>query len=495
MIGEASPNEGGRGYHPAMVETGTRASTLEPADVAPDRSTASLRSRVRDALTANWLFATIFGVAAVLRAVVVLAYRPVLPLGRDAQQYVERAVTSQAGDSFHPFLYSLLLKPFIALGHLTLVPLTQHVAALAMAVLLYALLRRFAIGPAVASLATVPVLFDGYQLNIEHQIQSETFFQLFLVGALVLLAWWERPHPLVVAAAGMAGAASSLVRFPGLAILIPMLIYVVARRMGWLRLGALVAGVALTLGGYSLWFRSQSGSVGLTSRNGFYLYGRVVSFADCREVRVPEELRVFCPDPNRPPPSKAGLFTSGLPDAIRQDPAYNGPALRFSLLMIRAQPLSYARVVFDDFLKYFGTSRPDTREPNASHWAFQPSVSRATQEVSGIQLRFHVRGDLAEFLTQYQRFVWTYGPLLAVLLLLGMAGGIVDRAAGHRPLRAECWLFTLAAVGVLLFPPVFDVYHIRYVLPALPLAGPAGALGLGPLLGRRQAASPEPAAS
>ncbi|HJP65363.1 MAG TPA: hypothetical protein VKA30_03565, partial [Actinomycetota bacterium] len=423
-----------------------------------------------------------------------LAYRPVLPLGRDAQQYVARAVTSQAGDSFHPFLYSLLLKPFIALGHLALAPLAQHLAALGMAVLLYALLRRLSVGPAVATIAAVPLLLDGYQLNIEHQVQSETFFQLFLVGACVLIAWWDRPHPLAVAGAGVLAAAASLVRFPGLALIVALIAYVAIRRMGWVRLGALVAGAAVALGVYSVWFRSQSGSVGLTNRNGFYLYGRVVSFADCIQVSVPEELQVFCPDPNRPPPAKAGLFTSGLPDVIRQDPAYNGPALRFSLIMIRAKPVSYAEAVFRDFLKYFGIARPDTREPNASHWAFQRTVTRTAQDVSGIQLRFHVRPGLAAFLTEYQRFAWTYGPALAALLLLGVAGGILGfrRRGEERPLGPECWLFTLSAVGVLLFPPVFDVYHIRYVLPALPLAAPAGALGLAAIL-RRRSAGREPA--
>jgi hypothetical protein len=432
----------------------------------------------------------------VLRLAVSLAYRPVLPLGNDAQQYVDRAVTGVAGDSFHPYLYSLLLKPFIALGHLVLVPLAQHAAALGTAVLLYALLRRLSLSPAVASVAAFPLLFDGYQLNIEHQVQSETFFQLFMVSALVLVAWWDRPHPLAVGAAGVLVAAASLVRFPGLAVIVAVVIYALLRRVGWLRLGALVAGFAMTLGSYSLWFGSQSGSVGLTSRNGFYLYGRVVSFADCTEVEVPADLQVFCPDPNAPPPEKAGLFTSGLPDAIREDPRNNGEALRFSLIMIRAKPLSYGAAVLDDFLQYFRVDRPDTREPNASHWAFQETLARKTQDVSGISLRFHVRPGLASFLTGYQRVVWTYGPLLALLLLLGLAGGLLAwKRDGERPMGPECWLFTLAALGVLLFPPVFDVYHIRYVLPALPLAGPAGALGLTAILQRRRGGHREPAAA
>jgi hypothetical protein len=434
--------------------------------------------RLAGLLARNWLFAVLFTLAAGLRVALMVAYRPVLPLPHDAAAYVERSVTNQVGDSFHPFLYPLILKPFIAIGHVGWVTVAQHAAVLGAGLLLFALLRRLKVHPVLAALALVPVLFDGYQLNIEHHVLAEAFFEVFIVVGLALLAWWERPPVAAIAGAGVLLAASTLVRFPGLAVIVAAVIYVIVRRVGWLRLGALIGSFLLTLGVYSMWFSSQSGRVAITNREGFFLYGRVVQFADCTEVPVPSDLRVFCP-PEGFQPDKKGLFTSGLPDEVRRDPANNDEAMAFAWRMIEARPTAYLGAVFGDFLMYFRTDSPASREARTNPWVFKDSLSRTRQEIAGVEVSYGIHRGMAGFFHDYQGFVWTYGPLLALVLLLGAAGAAVGWHKGApRPLGAEALLFTLAGVGVLLFPTVFAVYHIRYVLPALPLLGPAGALGL-----------------
>src|SRR5581483_215098 len=92
----------------------------------------------------------------------------------------------------------LLLKPVFAVGTLTTLAAVQHLFGLGMAALSYALiLHKGRLHPpgwrAIAAVATVPILLDAYQWEIEHLVMSDALFQAMLVGALALLAWPERP--------------------------------------------------------------------------------------------------------------------------------------------------------------------------------------------------------------------------------------------------------------------------------------------------------------
>ncbi len=260
--------------------------------------------------------------------------------------------------------------------------------------------------------------------------------------------------------------------------------YVLLRRMGWIRLAVLVGGFLLTLTVYGLWFQSQTGTFGITNRNGFFLYGRVVAFADCRQVTVPDDLRVFCP-PHPGQTSHGGVFRSGLPDRIRKDPAFNAKALEFSRRMILAKPGAYVSAVLADFTKYFRVGQPS----DSKMWRFPAILTNRDQRrvPPGIDVHFRLNTGLAGFLRRYQSLLWVYGPLLGVLLFLGVAGGGLGLVRGGLgTLAPEAWLFTLAAVGLLIFAPVFAVYHFRYVLPAIPLTGPAAVLGVAAVMARRR---------
>jgi hypothetical protein len=424
----------------------------------------------------HWAFALIALAGLVLRVVTTVGYTPSLPLrNRDAYQYVARAVTFSPEGGFHPFLYSATLKPFVAVDALPWVPVLQHAAGLTVGLLLYLALSRFGVHRPVAALGAAPALLDGYQIALEHQFFAETLFELFAVAGVVALAWNVSPRWPQTAIAGVLLGTSVLFRFAGLAVLAAALVYALIRRVGWRAFAIMLVSAAVALLAYATWFQTQTGTFGITNRNGFYLYGRVVTFADCKHVRVPVEERVFCPENLEHKPGR-GLFAAGLPDEIQQNPKYNDLASSFARRMIRAYPRAYLSAVGHDFMRYFKSrASQDHRK-----WLFPRVVKpRDDRHVPpGVSMDFRMNSALASFVRSWQTAVSVYGPLLAALLLVGLLGGLVGFATRRRPpVGPEALLFTLATLGLLLFPTIFAVYHFRYTIPAIPFAGAAGVLG------------------
>jgi hypothetical protein len=426
--------------------------------------------------TEHWALLLILFLGIAIRALAMVTYLPSLPLrSPDAYQYLARAVTLSVRSSYHPFLYSAILRLFTFAGSLAWLTLAQHLIGIGIGVLIYLALRRFGLHPALAALGAAPILLDGYQIVLEHQPLTESFFELFVVGGVLLAAWSAQPRPGTVAAAGILLGASVLIRFPGLAIVPVVLLYLFVRRVHWSRLAVLVATFMVPLLVYAAWFQTQTGSFALTNRNGFYLYGRVAEFADCKDVDVPVRERIFCPENLQHAPGR-GLFNAGLPGSIRHDPRNNDLAESFSRRMILAKPGAFAAAVASDFGKYFDPRTTDERERWLAPHRLTPRDLRRVPP--GIDAEFRVHSRLAELFRAWQKTVWLYGPLLAVLLLLGAAGAVLGWSRSSRPpLGPEAALFTLAAFGLLLFPTVFAVYHFRYYVPAIPLAGPAGVVG------------------
>jgi hypothetical protein len=441
------------------------------------RASAWTAARKAGALASrHWVFVLLACLGIGVRIVTLVGFSPVLPLrNNDAYQYLARSVTLSPEGSFHPFLYSATLKPFLLADALPLLALVQHLAALGMALLLYAVLVRFGLAHWVAALGVAPVLLDGYQIALEHQIFSETFFELSAVAGVALLVWNSAPRWPLVACAGVLTATSVLFRFAGLAVIAAGFVYVLVRRMGWRTCAVFVASAAVPLLLYATWFNTQTGTFGLTNRNGFYLYGRVAAFADCERVRVPAEERVFCPENLEHEPGR-GLFASGLPDEIRRDPAYNGLAASFARRMILGEPTAYASAVASDFSTYFKTRASQDHEK----WFFPRMLSARDERhvPPGVSIEFRLNETISKWLRAWQRVVSVHGPLLALLLLLGLVGSVLGWSTRNRPpIGPEALVFTLAALGLMLFPTIFAVYHFRYTIPVVPFAGAAGAAG------------------
>jgi len=477
--------------------------TAEPGEGrAAVTSGGKVASGLLSAVTSNLLFMALFAAGAVVRVLVLSAYKPALLLQRDTYIYLAYAFADKPS-GFRPILYSLLLRPLLAAGDLAIVPVVQHLAGLAISLMLFLALRRAGVGPNLAALGVAPVLLDGYQLIIEQYLLTETLFQLLVAAGITLLVWSRRPPVGAVAVAGILLSLAGLTRFVGVVLIVPALIYVLWRRMGLARFGVLLVAFALPLGSYALWFKTTSGSAGVTNKNGFFLFGRVVDFSDCTGIDIPPPERPLCrvepPEPGDP----TGVFALDLPGRIERSPRANALLQSFSRRMILERPGDYAATIAADLRRYFESRPPLSQEPNVVRWRFPRTLADADPKRLilknnggappryGLDTSFTIDRPLAEWLRSYQEIVYSYGPLLGALLLLGAAGAVVGLPAAsgtgagpRRNLRAECVLFVLAGVALLLGPVMAAVYHFRYVIASLPLIGPAGAAGAAALWGR-----------
>jgi 4-amino-4-deoxy-L-arabinose transferase-like glycosyltransferase len=452
-------------------------------------------------LQENILFTTLFAVGTLLRIVVFFTYQPALLLQRDTIAFLRQALHGSPS-GLRPSLYPTVIKPALALNNLALVPFIQHAMGMAVALLLYVLLRRLGASANLSALGAAPILLDGYQLIIEQYVLTETLFDALVVSAAAVLLWRAPPHPAALAAVGALLALSGLTRFVGLVLIGPVLFFAVVRRFGWLRVCCLSLGFVLPLVAYLTWFRVAEGSWGLTNRNGFILYGRVASFASCEGVEVPPSQADLCiKHPPRQGFANRGFWALEVPRDLIESPDANHIFLSFSRRMIIAKPLQYAGAVGSDWLRFFAARSPPSQEPYVARWRFPRTLEDVNPHpvVRALRGSAPPRLDLAEFrivpgpaaaLRLYQGVVYTYGPLLGALLFAGLAGSGAFRQKWRDDHQAvACLLFSLLTVVALLAPVVTTVYHYRYVLPALPLAGAAGALG-ATRLARRWAPGP-----
>ena len=131
--------------------------------------------------------------ALLLRILVVVAFPPAF-LVSDGPTYlgfVDRLVPSPD----RPVGYGVLLRVLSwATRSVALVSATQLVLGLATALLAYVLLRRWGVPSWVATLATLPLLFDPLQLLLEHTVLSDVLFGFLVMLAVAVLAWWHVPR-------------------------------------------------------------------------------------------------------------------------------------------------------------------------------------------------------------------------------------------------------------------------------------------------------------
>ncbi|MFC4116706.1 hypothetical protein [Nonomuraea zeae] len=440
----------------------------------------ALPSRQRAAVLADHrVFAVLLALAAALRVVTMLGYRPAQLYWYDSFTYLDTAVHLAPSATFHPSGYPLLLRALWPAHSVELIAAVQHAMGLAVAVMLYAVLRRRSLPGWGAALATVPGLFDASFLRLEHAVLSDTQFIFLIVAGLAVLMWSPVLSARAAVAAGLLFALAALTRTIALPLLLLVLLVLAVRRAGRRRLAALALAGTLPLAAYAAWYGQHHGRYALSGADGVALWARTMTFADCRIVQPPPEQAVLCPNGTVVDAASEYVWAPGssinlLPgDRFR----HNDLARSFALRVIAAQPLDYLReVVRDTSIAFSWTpiAHPARVTPafgfSRGHWSLpdQPLIGKVRQEYDpGIRAMSPV-GPYADFLIAYQYVAYLRGPLLGAILLLGAA------AAVRRPRIALLpWAI---AMGLLVAPvAVLDFDH-RYVLPVIPVACLAAAL-------------------
>ena len=181
--------------------------------------------RLNEVLARHWAIALVLVLAATVRVVAAIAYRPAIFFG-DSWAYLDLAYRGDpvgfAPD--RPSGYPLLIDLLSVAGRsLAAITTAQHLAGLAVGVLVYLLSTRIGLPRIVGAGAAALVLFDSYAIALEQQILAEAFFTLALVASLYLVVGqgsWHRgagrerraargrcddPHGRAVRRAGLGG--------------------------------------------------------------------------------------------------------------------------------------------------------------------------------------------------------------------------------------------------------------------------------------------------
>ncbi|MBO0729178.1 MAG: hypothetical protein J2P57_07950 [Acidimicrobiaceae bacterium] len=464
----------------------------------------------------HWLFLLIFTAGFLLRLVVTVTYRPGLELYGDSYDYLVKANTLVPGP-WNPAGYPLFLRVLSVTGTLGVVPLVQHLLGLGIGVAVYALLLRLGIRRPLAALGAVPVLLDAYQVDIEQFVLAETLTEALLVAATLLLLWRRRTGPAVGAAVGALIALAIITRSAVIPVLAVVGLYLLIRRH-WRAVGTFVLGAAAVIVPYGLWNFHYYGSFGVTDYSGYFLYGRVATFATCNYPLSADE-RLLCPRQpvdQRPYNQDYYVWLKGTP--LQRAPLgslaqRNLVAERFSEKVILQQPLDYAKVVFDDTWHYFAPGRsvaPNANVADFVRWQFPgPHLNgNAGIRINGHLDQYHIYFANFGFndrpvlpspdfgflglLRTYQSFAYMQGPVLLACLVGALIVGLRRRRSDpdRAPARSAALVLALAGLAMLVLPSLTTGFSYRYELLVYTFLPPAGVIAADfalDSLGRRAA--------
>jgi hypothetical protein len=458
--------------------------------------------RGRPALRRHWLFAVLVVAATGLRAVVLLAYQQAF-IFPDSERYLQYAHNFIIGQWIPDWLrtsgYSVLLMPAVLARNLTSVVTVQHLLGLATAALIYATALHFGARRWLAALATIPVLFDPLELDLEQYILTDVVATFLVVLALVVLVWKrEAIGKAAPAVAGVLIAAATLIRESDLLVMLPALLYLAVvirprRRLAG-RAALMLAGCLIPVLAYVGWFNSWFGTFNFVTYNSEFLYGRIAQFADCTGLSLPSYERHLCPQ--QPPAQRDPdfyMWAKQSPQVTLKpaDGLSKGQILNdFDWRIIKHQPLTYLEVVADDVLYGFSPVRGDGPEKYPTRYHdFHPFFPGTNDKDEMAALRTYsgsgprVQPALAGFLTGYGRDFYVPGPVLAAGLALGVAGLAGIGRARQSGLRGPCLLFTLGTVAMIVPPYLIATFDWRYELPQLSLIPIAAVLGVTAMAG------------
>jgi hypothetical protein len=375
--------------------------------------------------------------------------------------------------------------------------LIQHLLGIATGVLLYMAVRRTGAPPYLGLLPAAVVFFGGTGLFLEHTLLADAPFAFAqAVGVYAAVRALSEPKlrwPLV---AGLAVGVSFLIKPVGLssAILVPSLLLLAApgpprRRLRSATTAALaiIAMVFAYVGAQGL----VTGYWGYVRADGWNLYARTATFADCSKFTPPAGTRLLCPtEPLDHRMSQNGFEFSASSPAERfftpRDPGgWNARLEKFSIAAIEHEPVAYLKAILRG-LPYYVTAR--------SGEGYTPGQLREellNRSPWGIVINFyypHYRpytrhsGSISP-LVSYEEHTRVQGVFLILLLLAAIVGAPL--LTGRQ--RWCAILFTLTAIFSAVLAVAGNSYDARYAYATFgPLAAGAalGAWGIATRLKR-----------
>jgi hypothetical protein len=525
-------------------------------------------TRLRRLAGEHKLFTGALAVGALLRLLTSIGYPGALWFAGDSYVYVGAALRPQPNLS-KATGYSFFLRLLLPFHSFTLVTGVQHVMGLLIAVMIYVLLRRNGVSKTWSAIATLPQLLDGYIIEDEHLIMAETVFTFLLMIALLMLLWRPRTRWWTAGVAGLLVGSSMAVRTEGEVLLVVLPLFLLLRGWSWKTLRgwgvAIVFTVAMLVpfGAYTSWFHARTSHQGYqtpiysaTLSTGFYLWGRVSSFADCAVINPTGDEAKVCPTQpivDRDPPGNYiwhapyvhanmdAICTVSMKDGkpVKKDgkpvqscgpvsPAGNKLLTDFAIKAVLAQPFDYAKTVVKDVMLSFGfprigypgsgttyyynfhfqyvgkdshTGKPISLLPpnNPAHEWIPGGTAYSDWLSYGHQAPGVVHKVAAAPIAVYQRVVFTWGPLLAIIFLVGLGGvfSVTGRRQGkgvksvvsaatltslrlHWRPRGTSMLPWVIAATLLVAPIAVADFDYRYLIPVIPFACLAAGLAFAP---------------
>jgi hypothetical protein len=433
------------------------------------------------------VFAVVLLMAAALRAVVIAGWPPVFWFN-DSYNYVIDSVT-RTPDVVRSNGYPFFLETIEPFHSLLLLATLQAMMGLAMGLGIYAVLRRRGLPWWGATLPALPVLFDVFELQLEHMIMSDVLFFFLVTMAIVLLCWSDQPSWLTCVITGLLIGYATLVRGVGEPLLVVVAVLLLVRRVNWKRAGTLLVVGLLPIVAYMGWYHSYYGKYALDGSSGTFLYSRVSTFAECAKMpNLASDLKALC-DP-KPPAQRSNsqqyIWDTTTP-LYRYSHGYNfsaqanSAAGKFAKQAILAQPLGYAKAVFDDTMHTFTWDRSQsdvtgsgpsfqfrtTVDPLPWWETYYPVDKASVITYAGPGFgQPKVVTPWSYLIIDYQKVFYLRGTMLGAILVIGL-GGVVLRWRRWGGLTLLPWV-----VGVLLvvIPPMTAGFSYRYVLAAVPVS-------------------------
>lgn len=428
-----------------------------------------------------------------IRLALMLDYRPAALSNPDSARFLHFAHFGGGlfEDHYGPSGYAAFLKAtrFVWDQFEATIAL-QHLFGIAVALLLYAAVRRLGAPRWAALVPAAVALLSGDLVYLEHAPLSEPPFVLLAAAGLYAgvrgldegrrgIAW--------VALAGALVALAALFRNVGLALPFVVAGWAAFALPGaWRRrlLGAAAAAgaSAVVIGAYAALAAIDGGTTGMSDVSGWNLYARAAPFADCSKFTPPKGTRFLCqrtPARDRPG-SLLYLWFKGSPARARfgHPPAGNVKLGAWGRAAILAQPLEYLSDVVSQLPRFVDPTAYHRRYTGGGPFSIGRRNPAAERVVAYDVHRDYAAGGIhvgpvVKRVAEWQDTERLGGFVPGALVVLALAGALLARGPGRR----GALLFGLAGGALVLLPAATLTLIARYTIPPTPLVAAAAGVG------------------